>query len=92
MNEIRSTEIAELAGVSKNTVTHWKTRYDDFPAPIRSVGQFDFYDRQEMMRWLESFTERRLKKAQSVYDRAMSAVAVAETSLETARELYDRFH
>jgi len=31
---IASSDIAELAGASRSTVSNWRNRYDDFPQPV----------------------------------------------------------
>lgn len=45
-------EIAELASVSKQAVTNWRHRYDDFPKPIQSLQSGPLWDRESITRWV----------------------------------------
>lgn len=53
MNLVTSTEIAEMAGVWKSTVSNWKKRYNDFPKEADVGNQkVKLYHRVEVERWL----------------------------------------
>lgn len=45
-------EIAELAEVTRPTITVWGTRHADFPAPTRSEGM-DYFTMSDVLRWLD---------------------------------------
>ena len=49
---ISNTEIAELAGVGRSTVSNWKKRHPDFPAPAGRGARGALYDRGEVLSWL----------------------------------------
>lgn len=46
------TEIAEMAGTARSTVSNWKRRYDDFPAQRGSNPRGPLFDRREVAEWL----------------------------------------
>lgn len=46
-------EIAAYAGVGSPAVINWKTRYDDFPAPVKVLKAGPIYNMQEIKAWLE---------------------------------------
>jgi chromosome partitioning protein len=48
-------EIAELAGVSKQAVSNWRMRYDDFPRPIQNLQSGPVWDREKINDWVKSF-------------------------------------
>ncbi len=45
-------EIAKLARVSRQAVSNWRTRYDDFPAPRASLRGGPVFSRSEVLAWL----------------------------------------
>ena len=45
-------EIAELAGVSKQAVSNWSVRDPDFPAPIVELASGKIWDEIEIAKWL----------------------------------------
>ncbi len=52
---VSRSEIAELAGVSRVSVTNWEGGNPSFPKPIRS-GDAEYFRLAEVMRWWESRT------------------------------------
>lgn len=55
---ISPTEIAEFTGMSLSTVSGWRSRYRDFPAPV-VPGRAVRYDLEEIMGWVASPTSTR---------------------------------
>lgn len=45
-------EIASFAGVTKQAVTNWRHRYDDFPRPIKTLHSGPVWDREAIVRWV----------------------------------------
>ena len=45
-------EIAEMAGVKSAAVANWRTRFDDFPAPIAALRSGPVFYRSHVRRWL----------------------------------------
>jgi len=45
-------DIAKLAGVSSNTVHHWRKRDPKFPKPVRRPMAGDLYSKSEVLTWL----------------------------------------
>ena len=45
-------EIAEMAGVKSAAVANWRTRFDDFPAPIVTLRSGPVFYRSHVKRWL----------------------------------------
>ncbi|WP_120284439.1 N-6 DNA methylase [Rhodococcus rhodochrous] len=61
---ISTAAIAELLGVTRATITNWKSRKNDFPEPVAGTVRSPLYDRQEIIRWLianDKATERQLR-------------------------------
>ena len=48
-------EIAALAGVSKQAVTNWRMRYDNFPRPIQNLQSGPVWEREKVRAWVKSF-------------------------------------
>ena len=46
--------IARLAGVTRGTVSNWRRRHQDFPAPVGGTDASPAYDRAEVEAWLEA--------------------------------------
>jgi hypothetical protein len=44
-------EIAELLDIEPNTVNVWKTRYPDFPSPVRVLRKGPVWDIREVEAW-----------------------------------------
>lgn len=45
-------EIAEIAETSSQSVNNWKKRYGDFPEPAIKIKAGEFYEREQIMKWL----------------------------------------
>jgi hypothetical protein len=52
--EVSAADIARLAGVSRGTVSNWRRRHTDFPAPRGGTDTNPAYDRAEVETWLSS--------------------------------------
>ncbi len=48
-------EIADLAKVSKQAVSNWRTRYDNFPRPIHVLQSGPVWERENVEAWIKSF-------------------------------------
>ena len=52
-------DIAQLAGVTRQAVTNWRRRntvrgeFLPFPVPVLTKGGVDFFDREQILDWLE---------------------------------------
>ena len=46
-------DIARLAGVSRNVVANWRTRHSDFPTPAAEPASGPVFRREEVAGWLE---------------------------------------
>ena len=49
---LTAADIARLAGVTRATVSNWRRRHDDFPAPSGGTDASPAYDRDEVEAWL----------------------------------------
>ncbi len=47
-------EIASLAGVSKQVVSNWRRRYDDFPRPIQNLESGPVWNREAIEIWVKT--------------------------------------
>jgi SAM-dependent methyltransferase len=45
-------EIARVAGVARGTVSDWRRRHADFPAPVSGAGRGPVFNRAEVEAWL----------------------------------------
>lgn len=45
-------EIARVAGVARGTVSDWRRRHADFPAPVSGTGRGPVFNRAEVEAWL----------------------------------------
>jgi chromosome partitioning protein len=48
-------EIAELAGVSKQAVSNWRMRYDQFPRPLQNLQSGPVWEREKIEIWVKGF-------------------------------------
>jgi hypothetical protein len=46
-------EIAQRAGVRRTQVSVWRTRHDDFPAPLADLAVGPVFAWEQVKRWLE---------------------------------------
>jgi len=44
-----------MAGVSKQAISNWRARYDDFPQPIQSLQSGPVWDREKVEKWVKGF-------------------------------------
>ncbi|WP_078591932.1 N-6 DNA methylase [Streptomyces megasporus] len=51
-------EISRIAGVTRATVSNWRRRHDDFPAPSGGTDSSPLYDLEEVRAWLASRGQR----------------------------------
>lgn len=49
---VTAADIARRAGVSRGTVSNWRRRHADFPAPVGGTDASPAYDRAEVEAWL----------------------------------------
>jgi chromosome partitioning protein len=48
-------EIAELANASKQAVSNWRVRYDQFPRPFQILQSGPVWEREKVEAWVKSF-------------------------------------
>ena len=46
-------EIAEMAGVTKQAVSNWRARYEDFPTPVQILQSGPVWDKEAMELWVK---------------------------------------
>ena len=49
---VTAADIARLAGVTRGTVSNWRRRHADFPAPVGGTDASPAFDRAQVERWL----------------------------------------
>jgi len=54
-NLLGISEIADLAGVSKQAVSNWRMRYDHFPRPLQNLQSGPVWEREKIESWVKSF-------------------------------------
>jgi SAM-dependent methyltransferase len=52
--QVTAAEISRLAGVTRATVSNWRRRHPDFPAPTGGTDTSPLYDLPSVLTWLES--------------------------------------
>ncbi|MFC9289867.1 N-6 DNA methylase [Streptomyces sp. NPDC057052] len=52
--QVTAAEISRIAGVTRATVSNWRRRHDDFPAPSGGTDSSPLYDLEEVRSWLAS--------------------------------------
>ncbi|MFF0461900.1 N-6 DNA methylase [Streptomyces mexicanus] len=52
--QVTAAEISRIAGVTRATVSNWRRRHDDFPAPSGGTDSSPLYDLQAVRSWLAS--------------------------------------
>jgi predicted RNA methylase/predicted DNA-binding transcriptional regulator AlpA len=50
---VTMTEVAELAGVRRPTVSNWRRRHADFPQPVQADDQQPLFDPEMVATWLD---------------------------------------
>ncbi|MGH9677158.1 MAG: helix-turn-helix transcriptional regulator, partial [Candidatus Acidiferrum sp.] len=48
-------EIADLAKVSKQAVSNWRSRYSHFPQPVQNLQSGPVWDREKVETWIKGF-------------------------------------
>ena len=48
-------EVAALANVSKQAVSNWRMRYDNFPRPLQNLQSGSVWEREKIEGWIKSF-------------------------------------
>src|SRR5688572_30223903 len=48
-------EIADFAGVSRQAVSNWRSRFDSFPRPVQNLQSGPVWDRESVEKWVKSF-------------------------------------
>lgn len=51
---ISGSDIAQLAGVGRSTVSNWRARHDDFPKPVAGSATSPRFDTAEVRAWLQA--------------------------------------
>src|ERR1700758_240014 len=54
-NLVGISEIAEMAGVSKQAVTNWRMRYETFPRPVQTLQSGPVWVREHVESWVKGF-------------------------------------
>ncbi|WP_234540055.1 N-6 DNA methylase [Streptomyces shenzhenensis] len=52
--QVTAAEISRIAGVTRATVSNWRRRHDDFPAPAGGNESSPLYDLESVRAWLRS--------------------------------------
>ncbi|MFB7327371.1 N-6 DNA methylase [Streptomyces sp. NPDC056190] len=52
--QVTAAEISRIAGVTRATVSNWRRRHDDFPAPAGGTETSPLYDLETVRAWLRS--------------------------------------
>ncbi|WP_225077832.1 N-6 DNA methylase [Streptomyces sp. CoT10] len=52
--QVTAAEISRIAGVTRATVSNWRRRYDDFPAPSGGTESSPLYNLEAVRAWLAS--------------------------------------
>jgi hypothetical protein len=73
---VTAADISRIAGVTRATVSNWRRRHDDFPAPSGGTEASPLYDLQAVRDWLAS--------------RGHASAATASEELRTSLRLHTR--
>lgn len=52
--QVTAAEISRIAGVTRATVSNWRRRHDDFPAPSGGTESSPLYDLPAVRAWLDA--------------------------------------
>ncbi|CAM5710382.1 Restriction endonuclease subunit M OS=Kitasatospora aureofaciens OX=1894 GN=GCM10010502_44510 PE=4 SV=1 [Kitasatospora aureofaciens] len=56
--QVTAAEISRIAGVTRATVSNWRRRHEDFPAPSGGTDSSPLYDLEKIRAWLASRGQR----------------------------------
>ncbi len=84
-------EIADLAGVTKQAVSNWRVRYDNFPRPIQNLQSGSVWEREKVEAWVKSFNGEETHVLSFInlkggVGKTTTAVAVAEILAQEERK------
>jgi chromosome partitioning protein len=84
-------EIAEYGKVSKQAVSNWRLRYDDFPEPVQTLHSGPVWDRESVETWVKNFRGQNTHILSFInlkggVGKTTTAVAVAEILAEEERK------
>ena len=52
---ISASDIAQLAGVGRSTVSNWRARHEDFPEPVAGSAASPRFDAAAVRAWLTTY-------------------------------------
>ncbi|MEU0216178.1 SAM-dependent methyltransferase, partial [Streptomyces sp. NPDC006265] len=52
--QVTAAEISRIAGVTRATVSNWRRRHEDFPAPSGGTDSSPLYDLESVRAWLSA--------------------------------------
>src|SRR5512139_130347 len=52
--QVTAADISRIAGVTRATVSNWRRRHDDFPAPVGGTDSSPLYDLAAVGAWLQA--------------------------------------
>lgn len=90
-NLVGIAEVAELAKVSKQAVSNWRLRYDNFPRPIQTLQSGPVWDREQIAGWVKGFRNQETHVLSFInlkggVGKTTTAVAVAEMLAQEQRK------